>query len=180
MRSCSSFDISCAGFGEHSDDQIELARNKQNPRVLDMCFLNADLPDHVAYEFYFLRVAVLYSKESAKERDGNSGENLRAKITKPAGLDAAQGGELHKVALQCLSEARGLDLRVRSIIRQCRSKLHQGKLGARQEPPALPPELAALQSQRNAIFLHGRDLLHNELGDKFAEFDRFVRTTIGQ
>ena len=140
----------------------------------------ADLPDHVAYEFYFLRVAVLYTKASVKERDGNSGENLRAKITKPAGLDVAQGGELHKVALQCLSEARELDLRARSIIRQCRSKFHQGKLGARQEPPALPPELAALQSQRNAIFLHGRDLLHNELGDKFAEFDRFLRTTIGQ
>ena len=141
----------------------------------------AELPDHIAYEFYFLRVAVLNAWAMTVERSGKTGNDLRSKISQPAGLDESQVRELRDVAVRSLLEARELDLKARGIIRQIRLRYHDGRLGFAQEPPALPPELSTLQAQRNSIFLRARDALHKEWGEKkFGEFDRFVRTTIGQ
>jgi hypothetical protein len=139
------------------------------------------LPDHVAYEFYFLRVAFFYAKASARGQEDKTGEGFRSIITAPAALDDSQGRAVHEIAVTCLAQARELDLKARAIIREVRSRYHEGKLGVGQAPPELPPELATLQAQRNSIFLRGRDSLQKQLGDqKFAEFDRFVRSTIGQ
>lgn len=86
-------------------------------------------PDHVAYEFYFLRVAVFYSKALARQQEGKSGESFRAIITGPVALDRSQEQIVHETALTCLAEARELDLKAKAIIREVRFRYHEGKLG---------------------------------------------------
>jgi hypothetical protein len=141
----------------------------------------ADLPDHVAYEFYFLRLAFLYSKPSVREQNGELRKSFRTEIMGPVVLDHSQEQAVHKTALSCLASARELDLKAKAIIREVRSRYRGGKLGIGQPPPGLPPELPTLQAERNSIFLHGRDYLQRQLGDqKFAQLDRFVRLSIGQ
>jgi hypothetical protein len=143
---------------------------------------SAELPAHVVYEFYFLRVAFLFSKLSAGERvDGALPKSFRTEITGPEALEYSQEQAIHQVALTCLGRARELDLKARAIIREALSGYHGGKLRKGQAPPAIPPELRTMQAERNIIFVNGRESLKKQLGDqRFRELDRFVSSTIGQ
>jgi hypothetical protein len=140
----------------------------------------SELPDHVVYEFYFLRVAVLNARAIKKERDAKPGNDLRAKGIGTAELDASQRRVLDTTAIECLQKARELDLKARQIINNVRAHYHEGRIGTGQAAPELPAELTVLQAARNSVFLQGRDSLRREFGDeKFAAFDRFVRSAIG-
>jgi hypothetical protein len=139
-----------------------------------------DLPDQVAYEFFFLRAAALNARARKNERDGKPGNDLRAKVIGTMELDASQRRILDTTAIECLQKARELDLKARQIISNVREHYHEGRIGTGQAAPELPAELTVLQAARNSVFLQGRDSLRREFGDnKFAEFDRFVRSTIG-
>lgn len=94
----------------------------------------ADLPDHVVYEFYFLRTAVLNARAEKKERDGKPGNDLRAKVIGTVELDASQRRVLDTTAIECLQKARELDLKARQIINSVRARIitKEGLEAARQ------------------------------------------------
>jgi hypothetical protein len=140
----------------------------------------ADLPDQVAYEFFFLRAAALNARAEKKERDGKPGNDLRGKVIGTMELDASQRRVLDTTAIECLQKARELDLKARQIINNVRAHYREGRIGTGQAAPELPAELTVLQAARDSVFLQGRDSLRRQFGDeKFAEFDRFVRSAIG-
>jgi len=139
-----------------------------------------NLPDQVAYEFFFLRAATLNGRAEKKEQEGKPGNELRAKVIGNVELDASQRHALDTIAIECLQKARELDVKARQIINDGHAHYHEGRIRPGQAAPELPAELTVLQEARNSVFLQGRDSLRREFGDeKFAEFDRFVRSTIG-
>lgn len=78
---------------------------------------------------------------------------------------------------QFQDETATLDSRAVSAIK----RLRKVKTGDPDSLNAMPPEIADLQSERDALALKYRDVLQVEVGgDVFAKIDRYIRTDFAE
>ncbi len=128
-------------------------------------------PDHKLYQFFFMRHASLASRAAEKERQGVDGAHLRRLLANRAGLNSSEAAILDQVAQDALREAREVDQKARQIMQATKDKYFP-------LPPPLPPEIAALQAERDAVFQDARQKLQTALGSNFEKLDTYVKATV--
>jgi hypothetical protein len=133
--------------------------------------------DHVVYWLAFHKIAVLKRKADEAQRAGKIKEaNGFLSLSRGwAGLSANQADTIEAVAESCDTAVAAQDAKASQVVVAKVSRYHGGivPVGETVKPS---PELAALQSARNAIILSARDQLHRQLGaTAFAIFDAFAR-----
>lgn len=133
-----------------------------------------DAPKHVVYGLLFREVASFKKIAREKELKGEDGSFLHRHHKENLKLDDAQAEALRKVAEETDREARKLDREARKIIDKERARHPDGRLRDGESPPPPPAELTALQRQRDAVVMKGREELRAALGD--TEFQRFDET----
>jgi hypothetical protein len=122
-------------------------------------------PDHVIYDAFFHYVVALKDDATDLERSGKSGESLRNYVQVRAGLDYEQARLLDAIASSCVKEVEQQDRDARAVIEKFKAQFPGGRVpkGARVPPP--PPELRAMQRQRDAIIVRARSRLQAEIGE---------------
>ena len=113
-----------------------------------------DVPDHIFYGEIFSIISKLKNVRDYQER---------------AQLTDEETDFLRVTAEQCAEKVAKQDAIAEKRIAALRQQNLKSK-PTRSTPP-IPPEVAELQAQRDAIILHYRDVLRKELGDeKFEQF----------
>jgi hypothetical protein len=136
----------------------------------------AGVPEHVAYEFLFRR-SVFF-----RERAASAGKPQAVDPTpgREAGLRDEHARALDKIAAACLEEVKAQDERARVVINSYRARYPGRVVPPGQSLPPPPPELEAMQRERDAMLLRGRDRLREALGEKeFARLSEFVMRRFG-
>lgn len=133
------------------------------------------LPEHVAYEFLFRRV-VRFKQSAVKAGQPLLTDSM---LEREAGLNGNQIRALDEIATDSLQEVAELDQRARVIINQFRSRFPD-RVVPRDAQLTPPPELEALQRQRDAAILRGRARLQQAFGEQeFNRFGRFMQERYG-
>jgi hypothetical protein len=134
------------------------------------------IPEFVPYRFLFRHISILSEPAQELAREGNGHSALLSVFQEETSLDDRRFEVLRRTALQCEQEVAGLDERAKTIIDTFRAHYPPGALPRELELPPPPPELIALQDQRNQAFLRYRDRLRVAFGEvEFARFDAFVQ-----
>jgi len=132
---------------------------------------DGSIPEHVAYDFLFRRTARFRKKAVEAGRP----EVPDAAFHREARLNTAQARALEEVAAAVSRQVEAQDARARVVIERFRARYPGGVVPRGKKLPPPPPELRAMQEERNAIILRGRDHLRGLLGEqKFAGFNDFV------
>jgi hypothetical protein len=128
------------------------------------------VPTHLPYEFLFRRIQFFVDKKMPDHM-------LSALLQKELGINADRAERLKQIALNCLEEVRQQDARAQQVVEQMKSRYPKGIIKRGQEPPPpVTPELAAMQQERNAMFLRARSSLQAVLGEReFRLFDERVK-----
>lgn len=132
-------------------------------------------PEHVKYWLLFSHVVSLKNKADELERKGRK-TSLRSAVKKDAGLSDEQGQSLENISLECAKEVEQLDGRAKRVIDAFKSRYPGGHVPDGETLPPPPPELTALQRERDNAVLRARARLHASLGDReFERLDAFAK-----
>lgn len=135
-------------------------------------FPDRQIPDHMPYEFLFLKIKFLQDKKMPPQR-------LSQLLQKELDINAREAESLIQVAIACSDEVQQQDERAKKVIAEIRAKHPGGKIRHGQEPPRVSPDLAAMQQERNNMILRARtslQVLFN--GEKFRRFDGKVKSKL--
>jgi len=136
-------------------------------------------PEHVVYGLLFREVVTFKRLAREKELKGQDGAFLRGHHRGRLRLNDASDEALARIADETERDVRKLDGQARKIIERERARHPEGKLKEGEALPVPPEELGALQRQRDARVLKGRDDLRAALGEEeFNRFDEFVRRDV--
>lgn len=121
-------------------------------------------PEQVVYGAFFHHVVEMKDGAGNLERSGKSGDSLRTFVELHARLNSEEARVLDEIATSCVQEVSQQDQEALAVIEKFRAQFPGGRVpkGTRLPPP--PPELKAMQQQRDAIILKARDRLQAELG----------------
>lgn len=134
------------------------------------------LPEHVAYEFLFRRSVFFRGRAASAGKP----QSLDPTLGREAGLRDEHIGVLDEIAAACLQEVKAQDEKARVLINSYRARYPARTLPQGQSLPPPPPELEAMQRERDAILLRGRDHLREALGESgFTRFSEFVMRRFG-
>jgi len=110
------------------------------------------------------------------ERKGGDGRGLRSYYKDKARLSDDQALTLDRVATDCEREVASVDAKASKIIMAVRQRAQASHSFSAGTVPSLPPELTAMQEQRNSIILHAREKLRKALGEEaFRQLDGFIK-----
>lgn len=152
---------------QQTTPQHELARQK------------APVPEHVIYGLLLHHVYTLKHQSIENERRGKDGSSLRSAYKRKAGLSDYEALTLEKIASECEQEVAQVDARAKVVIDAFRARYPGGRVpqGEMVSPP--PPELQAMQKERDDIVLSARERLRAAFGDvEFERFDTFVQKNV--
>lgn len=125
----------------------------------------------MSYGFLFLTVTRF--RGLAAERGRAQAPN--PVLTKEAALGEAHARALEAVAAATVAEVERQDAKAREVIDAFRSRYPGGVVPRGERLPPPPPELKAMQEERNAIILRGRERVRATLGEReFGRFNEFV------
>lgn len=128
-------------------------------------------PVHISYLFLFQHTASFrkLATQSGKPKA------INPMLRREANLNDKQSQAVDEIAAATLQEVEQQDARARAVIEAFRAQFPGGVTPKDKRLPAPPPELRAMQEERDAIILRGRDRLRSELGEPaFSSFDEFV------
>jgi hypothetical protein len=98
-------------------------------------------------------------------------------IGKKTGLHPNAFGILKSKSVQCDNAIRFIDNRADNIVKDFERRMGTNRLPQGSRLPAPPPELFALQEEKNNVLLNCRDNLRFEMGD--FEFGKLMQQSIG-
>lgn len=134
------------------------------------------IPEYVLYESVFRLDLSFRRKALEQELMGKPVTSLKTYFKNEAGLSDAEDVTLQKISLEYLQEIQPVNDQATQILSSLRTQFPDGEINEGQVAPAPPPELAALQQQRNSIALSNRDKLVQAFGtSRFGAFDSFVK-----
>ncbi len=133
-------------------------------------------PEHVVYRSFFHHLITLKDRAAEIERNGGNGSGLRGYYSKKADLTGEQGSALDQIASDYEREVAALDAKAKILITAFRARgLTKHSVTSGTLPP-LPPELTAMQQQRNSVILRARQKLRTALGEEaFQQLDGFIK-----
>jgi hypothetical protein len=139
------------------------------------------VPEHVVYRHLFHHAHVMNQEAQKAELRGNvqAASSLRSFYKHEAELNDEQARIFDQVAAECEREVNEQDRRAQIIIKKFRAQFPGGRVPDGEPLPPPSPELAQMQTERNAIILRARDRLHEALGEEeFSRFQRFVKVRV--
>jgi hypothetical protein len=129
-------------------------------------------PQWLVYHFLFRQVIELDRKADEMDRQGQSGAGLRNYFAGKAKLTADEAQTLKAVAAKCEQRVQALDAAAERVIAAARAHWPTDRSTPR--PPA-PPELYAMQEQRDKVIQDSLDALKKALGEQsFNKLDQYV------
>jgi hypothetical protein len=183
-------------FAQSSAQKQQTAAEKKTPTSVKNAQASAAIPEHVLYEFYFRRIAlfedlakkqashamVKSDNQAAQSRDSQAAAKLHGASLKELDISDEKKAILHQVAADALSQAASLDAQADEIIKLHREQYAKKQLAVsssdkKENQPT--SDLAALQAQRDAIFMNAKASLSKQMtpGD-FAKIDEHIKSTI--
>jgi hypothetical protein len=140
----------------------------------------AQLPEHVPYMFLFRRLKNLEEQNRADEQQGKRKSGQLKKLYEELSITDDEAQVLLTAALECERQLAVQDEKAQVIIDNFRARnFPNGEYNQPGPLPPPPPELEAMQQERNAIILRARDRLRRALGEeRFAHLHEFVMTNI--
>lgn len=153
-------------------DELSQPRGASVPKT-------ATASEDVYYSHVFHHIAFLNKKAADEEGQGRDGSALRTLYQRQVDLSDAQSRALDEIALNCVRTVARQDERAKRIIDQFRARYPGGRVPAAEQLSPPPPELQAMQEERNLIILRARDRLRLAFGEQvFSHFDGFVKKTV--
>jgi hypothetical protein len=136
-------------------------------------------PQHAVYDELFYHINFLGRKAAEKEQRGEDAKELRGFYKKQAKLDEKQDAALARVAADVARDLDLMDRKAAKVIKKFRADVQAMNLQPGQMPPSPPEELKAMQQERDAAVLRGRDTLRARLGEQgFARLDAYAQQYI--
>lgn len=137
------------------------------------------IPLRVVYRQLFHHYVALKNKAAELESQGKNGATARHYYKREAKLSDKLERELERVAAKTDKEVEQLDKKAREVINQYRAQYPNGQMKKGETLPPAPPELQALQEEKNKAIMAGRDELRRAFGeDEFNRFEEFVRQNV--
>lgn len=138
-----------------------------------------ELPEHVSYRFLFHHLRVLKEEGEKSERRGRGKSTLLLRFKEEAALNDNQFRKLQDEALECERRVAELDEKAKAIIEAAKAQFPLGIVPLGQNVPPPPPELQALQEERDSTILRSRDRLRAAFDEpSFARFHDSVQRRI--
>jgi hypothetical protein len=139
--------------------------------------LEQRFPDHILYDLYFRICSSTRKQAQSLDASDAKAAGLASFCENRANLTQEEGEAFRRVVDQFNDETATLDSRAVSAIK----RLRKGKTSDPDSLNAMPPEIADLQNQRDALALKYRDVLQVEIGgDGFAKIDSYIRTDFAE
>jgi hypothetical protein len=159
-----------------------LTLNKENARAAtaqDLPYPPIYVPDPVKYSTFFHFVVDLQKQANELERAGKDGSSLRMHIQIEAGLDYEEARMLNEIAAACIEKVDQQDRKAMAVIEKFRSQFPGGRIPTGKKLPPPPPELQAMQQERDMIILIARDQYRYSVGDNgYTKVEDFIRREI--
>lgn len=134
------------------------------------------LPEYVPYMFLFDHHGSNLRKAVKLELQSKDATFFRSMFKNQIGLSDEKSAVLDQVTRDCEQELVVQDAKAQRVISKFKARYRDGIVPPGETVSAPPPELSALQQERNAIILRARDRLHGAFGEgEFARFDSFIR-----
>jgi hypothetical protein len=145
----------------------------------DVARREAPVPDHVIYGLFLRHVSMLKKQAIENERRGKDGSGLRSTYKRKADLSDYEADRLEQIATECEQEVTQQDARAKVIIDAFRARYPNGIVPPGETLPPPPPELQAMQIERDQIVLRARDRLRAAFGEQeFTRFEQFIRSEV--
>ncbi len=137
------------------------------------------IPDHAVYRQLFHHHVALKNKAEELERQGKNAKALRSFYKEAAGMTDDEARAFDQIASDCERDVAKQDDKAKAMIDAVRQRYPNGKVPKGEKPPEAPPELKAMQEERNTIILRARDRLRAALGEQeFQRFSQFVERDV--
>lgn len=140
----------------------------ESPALTDLTtennFISAATPDHIVFDMLFHMTKRLDEAAARLETQGRSGRIWREYFERHAGINMQQANLLRQVTNDFYRDVSPIHQQAMQIIIVRRNARAAGL-----PPTTTPPELSALQLQRQIIALRHRDRLSNLLGNEAFE-----------
>jgi hypothetical protein len=132
-------------------------------------------PEYALYRSFFHQIDFLKRKADELDQKGKDGSGARTLIKRQTGLSDAQMQAVEEIVADCQKEVTQQDAKAMAVGQAYRERL-QNSPTPNGYLPAPPPELQAMQQERNAILLRARDRIRATLSEQdFARLDAFVK-----
>lgn len=139
----------------------------------------SSIPEPVIYSILFHFVVDVRAQAKETELSGKDPSSLNSYFRLVANLDDGQARALNEIAAECIAEADKQDRKARDVIDRFRAQFPSGKVHKGTKLPPPPPELQAMQQEKNEILLKYRDKLRASLGETgFENLGKFINEQI--
>lgn len=136
------------------------------------------VPDEVKYSAFFHYVVDLNRQADELERAGKDATSVRMHIQIHAELNYEEARLLNEIASNCIKEVEQQDRKASAVIEKFRAKFPGGKVPAGVKLPPPPPELSAMQTERNRIILLARDTYRYNADAGYTKVNDFIQREI--
>jgi hypothetical protein len=139
------------------------------------------VPEHVIYRHLFHHAHLMHEKADKAERLGEmeKASSFRSIYKHEAELNEEQTRAFNEIADECEREVIEQDNKAKVIIDAFRARYPGGLVPNGEPLPPPSPELAQMQSERNAIILRARDRLRAAFGEEeFSRFKKFIKAKV--
>ena len=139
-----------------------------------------EMPPQIMYLQLFKHISVLKQMEAKSQSQGFSSSWTSTFYSEKLGLTSSQSQIIDNEVADCLQKVQNLDQQAESIITNARAQFPNGDLAGKSLPPP-PPQLYALQTQKDNIVLAAKANLEQQFGSqKFIEFNDAVIKNVTQ
>jgi hypothetical protein len=121
-------------------------------------------PEQVIYSAFFHYVVDMKNDATDLDNAGKSGDSLRTYVQLRARLNSEEARLLDVIASSCVQQVSQQDQEALAVIEKFRAQFPGGKVPKGTKLPPPPPELKAMQQQRDTIVIGARDRLRAALG----------------
>jgi hypothetical protein len=140
---------------------------------------SAEVPKQIIYGILFREITAYRKKADELSRNGEDATALRNHHKEKLKLTDEQSAELDRIVAESSRETEKLDGEAKRIIDAARARHPGGRIEAGESLPPPPPELGALQRQRDAVILAARGRLRSVFGEgEFNRIDDFLQQDI--
>jgi hypothetical protein len=137
------------------------------------------VPRHIAYWLLFQHIHTLRQKAAEMEAQNKDGHPYRHHYQLAAKLSDQQNQSLDSIVDQTTQAVAELDRQAGEIIARERAKYPGGRIVLGQAPPQTPPQLKAMQQQRDTLVLEAYNRLKESFGEKeFARFEKYLKENL--
>lgn len=141
----------------------------------------AEMPEYVLWQVVFDFTKKIETKAEELSQQGQDGNLFSKYFIRQGPLSIENNLILREIAAKYFETIDPLDQRAKKIIEEAKAKDSKRTPIEAQSPPAHPVELKELQTQKNEITMHYRDMVRTAFGEEaFNKFSLFLSTVFSE